>query len=211
MVKRDNEQPYDDDNMRRPEREDDYEEEVTESEEEIEPHFQSHSSGAESIISKPTIDTFFDTEQLLQEIEKTMKGYEKVSGEWRYTSTPKARPSFINSMLNRLRSVINQQNMISYVTEDESKFLLMEKNLDFIYSVYDEPSIEDEDVESIINIFDHSLQLFMGQVVLGFGARTLRQISASVSYEVPKEQQDNSLFSIGYGNKNVVKFGGNNK
>lgn len=170
--------------------------------------YDSHSSGAESILDKPTIDNFFNTEQLLQEIEKTMKGYQKRDGKWIYCTQPKARDEFINSMINRLRSVINQQNMVSYTREDEAKFLLLEKNYDFIFSVYEEPSIADEDVESIINIYDHALELFMGHVIQGFSSRTLRQIAAAVSYEVEQKEKEDGLLNIGYGNNNVLKIGG---
>lgn len=186
-----------------------FEEDSIEQEENI--GYKTHSSGAESIIEKPTMDNFFNTEQLLQEVEKTMKGYQKKEGKWVYSTRPKARDEFINSMINRLRSVINPQNMISYISDEESKFLLLEKNYDFIFSVYDEPSIEDEDVESVINIYDHCLQIFIGQVVEGFGARTLRQIAASVSYEVEKEKRDDALLNLNYGKTNILRVGGSNK
>lgn len=170
--------------------------------------YNSHSSGAESVLDKPTMDNFFNTEQLLQEIEKTMKGYQKRDGKWVYCTQPKARDEFINSMVNRLRSVINPQNLISYTKEEEAKFLLLEKNYDFIFSVYEEPTIADEDVESVINIYDHALELFMGHVIQGFSARTVRQISAAVSYEVEQKQKDDGLLNIGYGDNNVLKIGG---
>ncbi|MCJ8328319.1 MAG: hypothetical protein MJK08_14605 [Campylobacterales bacterium] len=177
-------------------------------EEDIVEEYETHSNNAESILDKPTIDNFFNTEQLLQEIEKTMKGFQKVDNKWRYKTMPKARDEFINSMINRLRSVINQQNMVSYITDDESKYLLLEKNYDFIFSVYEEPSIDDEDVESIINIYDHALQLFMGHTVEGFTSRTLRQIAAAVSYEVEKKPEEDGLLNIGYGKNNIIKLGG---
>lgn len=185
-----------------------YEEPSYEEESEEVNEYETHSSSAESIIDKPTIDNFFNTEQLLQEIEKTMKGYQKIDGKWVYTTMPKARDEFINSMVNRLRSVINQQNMVSYIMDEEAKYLLLEKNYDFIFSVYEEPSIDDEDVESVINIYDHALQMFMGHTVEGFTSRTLRQIAAAVSYEVDKKKEEDGLLNIGYGNSNLIKIGG---
>tara|TARA_R100001591_G_scaffold118532_2_gene141955 strand:- start:1467 stop:2081 length:615 start_codon:yes stop_codon:yes gene_type:complete len=174
------------------------------------PEYQSHSGEGESILDKPTIDNFFNTEQLLQEIEKTMKGYQKEGDKWsaKPVVKPKASDDFINSMINRLRSVINPQNMVSYTTEDQAKFLLLEKNYDFIFRVYDEPSIEDEDIESVINIYDHALEIFMGHVIQGFTSRTLRQISAAVSYEIQEKQKDDGFLNIGYGKNNVLKIGG---
>lgn len=184
------------------------EDEPIEDEKEDDLNYTSHSSGGESILDKPTIDNFFNTEQLLQEIEKTMKGYQKKDSKWVYCTQPKARDEFINSMINRLRSVINQQNMVSYTTEDQAKFLLLEKNYDFIFSVFEEPTIADEDVESIINIYDHALEIFMGHVIQGFSSRTLRQIAAAVSYEVEQKDKEDGFLNIGYGNNNVLKIGG---
>ncbi len=188
--------------------EEDYGEPEIEEDEGEDLNYESQSSGGESVLDKPTIDNFFNTEQLLQEIEKTMKGYQKKDNKWIYCTQPKARDEFINSMINRLRSVINQQNMVSYATEEQAKFLLLEKNYDFIFSVYEEPSIDDEDVESVINIYDHALELFMGHVVQGFSSRTLRQIAAAVSYEVEQKESNDGFINIGYGNQNLMKIGG---
>jgi hypothetical protein len=173
--------------------------------------YQRHEGNNEGINEKPTIDNFFNTEQLLQDIEKTMKGFQKKGGEWSYTTLPKSRDNFINTTMNSLRSVINQQNMISKMGADEIKNLLLEKNYEFIFLIYDESSVEDEDVETAINIFDHALQLFMGQVEDGHGARTFKQVSAAVAYETEARQKDDSLISLGWGDKNLVKIGGNNK
>jgi len=170
--------------------------------------YQRHEGSGESIVDKPTMDTFFNTEELLYSVEKTMKGFQKKAGEWVYATTPKARDSFINTMINSLRSVINQQNMISRMNEDQAKFLLLEKNKEFIFLIYEEPSIDDEDVETVINIFDHALEIFMGHVIEGHGARTFRQVSANVSYEVQDNKKDDGMFSFGIGNQNLVKIGG---
>jgi len=195
------EEEYEDTVEETPEYEDEYPEE--------EPlEYQRHEGDREKVGDKPTIDNFFDTEALLASVEKTMKGFQKKGGEWVYDSSPKASSEFINMMINSLRSVINPQNMVSSINEQDSEFLLLEKNKEFIFKVYEEPSIEDEDVETIINIFDHSLELFMGQVKNGFGARTLRQISAAVSYEVAEQKKEDSMFSFGYGGNNLVKLGG---
>jgi len=170
--------------------------------------YQRHEGSGESIVDKPTMDTFFNTEELLYSVEKTMKGFQKKAGEWVYATTPKARDSFINTMINSLRSVINQQNMISRMNEDQAKFLLLEKNKEFIFLIYEEPSIDDEDVETVINIFDHALEIFMGHVIEAHGARTFRQVSANVSYEVQDNKKDDGMFSFGIGNQNLVKIGG---
>lgn len=192
----------------------DYEEDIPEEELIEEPEdnsleYSRHEGQGESIVEKASMDKFFDTETLLYAVEKTCKGYQKRNNEWIYATKPLARDAFINSMINSLRSVINQQNMISTIKEDDAKYLLLEKNKEFIIErIYDEPSIEDSDVETIVNIFDHAMELFMGHVINGHGSRTFRQVSANVSYEIPDNSRDDSLFNWNVGDKNLIRLGG---
>ena len=51
----------------------------------------------------------------------------------------------------------------------------------------------------------------MGHVNSGFGARTLRQIAASVAYEIDDKKKDDSVMSFGIGNSNLVSFGGSKR
>ncbi len=165
-------------------------------------------SGGESIIEKTTMERFFDSESILYSIEKQMRGYQKSDGKWVYVTKPVARDDFINMTINSLRSVINEGNKISSMEEKEVKFLLLEKNKEFIYSCLDEPTIEDKDMESIINIFDHALQLFMGLVENGVGNKTLRELGAAVANDWEKDKPSEGGFSLNLSDKNLIRLGG---
>ena len=143
-------------------------------------------TGGESILEKPLINTFFDPEQmLLTPVEKTMKGFQKIDGEWVYSSRPLARTAFINNMINMMRSVINTINFNSKLTSKQIDNILLEKNIEFIEMCKLEPkwSLDDENVEMVVNIFDHSLQMYMGVVENGRITDVITQI-ATGSYNM---------------------------
>ncbi len=80
----------------------------------------------ESVIEKPTIDKFYDTENILYSLEKTFRGFQKKEGKWVYITRPIARDEFINLTINSLRSVINPENIISKKSAEEVEIILLE-------------------------------------------------------------------------------------
>ena len=176
--------------------------------------YESESNGhSENIVDKPTIDGFFDTENILYSMEKTMRGYQKQNGKWiPLLSDPIARDEFINLTINSLRSIINPENIITKKSAEDVEMILLEKNLEFIDVVQDEspfsPQIELY-FESIINMHDHAIELFMGLVQGGHGAETLKQIYAGVAKSVDEfhTNKENRTFRLAVGDKDLVNIG----
>ncbi len=176
--------------------------------------YESESTGnGESIIDKPTIDGFFDTENILYSMEKTMRGYQKQNGKWvPLLSDPIARDEFINLTINSLRSVVNPENIITKKSAEDVEIILLEKNIEFIDVVQDEspfsPQIELY-FESLINMHDHILELFLGLVVGGHGAQTLKEIYAGVARDVNEfhNNKEDSSFRLAVGDKDLVNIG----
>ncbi len=170
---------------------------------------------AESITEKPTIDNFFDTENILHSLEKTFRGYQKQNNKWVYVTRPIARDEFINMTINSLRSVINPENIISKKSAEEIEIILLEKNLEFIDLCEDESryTLNGDYFESIVNIFDHSLELFMGLVQGGHGAQTLKEIYAGVARNVDDfhSRKEDSTFRLAVGDKDLVNIGMNKR
>jgi len=167
--------------------------------------------GGEPIAEKPTIDNFFDTENILHSLEKTFRGYQKQNKKWVYVTRPIARDEFINLTINSLRSVINPENIISKKSAEEIEIILLEKNLEFIDLCEDESmyTLNGDYFESIVNIFDHSLELFMGLVQGGHGAETLKQIYAGVANSMDSfhEKKEDSTFRLAVGDTDLVNIG----
>lgn len=163
----------------------------------------------ESIPDKPTIDKFYDTENILYSIEKTFRGYQKQNNQWVYVTKPIARDEFINLTINSLRSVINPENIISKKTAEEIEVILLEKNLEFIDLCEDEVTLEEDYFEAVVNIYDHSLELFMGLVQGGHGAQTLKEIYAGVANSMDSfHNNDDSTFKLRVGDKELINMGG---
>lgn len=166
----------------------------------------------EPITEKPTIDNFFDTENILYSIEKTFRGYQKQNGKWVYVTRPIARDEFINLTINSLRSVVNPENIITKKSAEEIEIILLEKNLEFIDLCEDESiyTLNGDYFESIINIYDHTLELFMGLVEGGHGAETLKQIYAGVARDmsnIQTQQKEDSTFRLAVGDKDLINIG----
>ena len=183
-------------------------EQEPEIEEEDDYSYESSSAGTESDIEKPTIQNFYNTEALLLSIEKTLRGYQKRNGVWVYVTEPVARDEFINKTINSLRSIINPQNMMSKKTEEEIHGILWEANMMFIDACEDEPTISGDDIEFIVNMFDHALELFMGHVQNGHASGVLKEIYAGVAHEDKTMQNDDSIINWSFGDKTLLKVGG---
>ncbi len=157
---------------------------------------------SENIKDTDTIISFFDTEDELYRIEKTMRGYQIIDKEWVYTNTPLARDEFISMMMNSLRSVINKVNMVSGLHEDDIAVVLEEKNTEFIYACLEEPTLDEDDFEQVVNIHDHALQLFFGHLANRHGSIVARQMSAGMYQEKMYDEKKNSSFiNFDYFNK----------
>lgn len=160
------------------------------------------STHTEELIGKTTIENFFDTEGIIQRLEKSMRGYQIRDGEYVKVGDELAQDSFIDKTINSLRSVINPYSMISKMSEDDIKDLLMEKMDDFIESALDEPSVGEDDITHIIDLVDHSLQIFMGHLREGHGSKILRQLGGNLY--VPDKEQENKSYTLG----SMFSFGG---
>ena len=152
------------------------------------------SENSEPLMNKNTIENFFDTEGILMRIEKTLRGFQMKDGKWLKVCHPIANDEFINMMMNSLRSVINPENMISIMSADQVNTILMEKNNEFIYACLDEESVDEDDFEYLVNLHDHTLELFLGHVIHGHGSKVVRQISGSLYYPEDKNLKKRPTF-----------------
>lgn len=175
-------------------------------EQELEQYHNPNVGNGESLVTKNTIDSIYATEDILHRVEKAARGFQVIDGEWKKVSDPIARDEFINMMINSLRSIINANFMTTKLTKDEAYEILMEKNEEFIDACNDEPTLDEDYVEYAINLHDMPLQLFMGHVIDGHGAKTLKQLSAQMFVKDDPAKAQNQGFGFNFPN-----FGGAKK
>jgi len=160
--------------------EDEYEPQEEQLEEE-DSYSNSNYGNDESVSDKPTMDKLFDTKELLIPFEKSLKGESERDGKWVKTSHEQARNKFIDKTMNFIRVIINPSNQHTYMGEVEAEQLLLEGNEEFIKQALDEPTIDENDIGTIVNSYDFAIQTFSGQFIKGHGSVVLRDIYAGLS------------------------------
>lgn len=131
-------------------------------------------------------DLFFLTEDLLYSIEKNFRGYTIMNRVWKYNSQPIARDEIISQFMNAIRSIVNPINMTSSMEAEEIAFDLLEKITEVIYTAYEEMTVDDDKLEHIVNVVDHTIQIFAGHIKSGHGSKFARQMYANVYHEPDK-------------------------
>jgi hypothetical protein len=167
----------------------------------------------EKVRESETFDRFFNTEEFLYSLEKTMWGFQRKDGKWVYVTKPIARTTFINYVLNSIRSLVNPINEFSDLTIDEVKFDLMEKNKEFIAMCYDEskyPNRLNDNMEALVNMHDHICEIHLKGLVEGHSGEAIRQIVSGIYKELTKmkDTKPDGIFQLGAGESNLIKIGG---
>lgn len=136
----------------------------------------------EHSIDKSSIEKLIDTKTHLKALEKQFKGYVERDLRWEKVSNEIATNRFIDKMIGGLRSIINPFTIYTYLGEDETEKILLEKNDEFIRFCVDEESIEDpNDMTLMVNIYDHALQTFLALATKGHGSIFLRDFGGGLS------------------------------
>ena len=153
----------------------------------------------ERSIDRPAMETLIDTKSHLKNLEKQFKGQVERDGRWEKVSDELATNIFIDKMISGLRSIVNQFSIYTYLEEQTAELILREKNEEFIRACVDEASIENEnDMELMINIYDHALQTFMGLPTKGHGSIFLRDLgSGNQALNMQPQEKKSFISDIG--------------
>lgn len=157
-------------------------------------YYGTPNDGGEEVTHSVTTEAFFKTEETLYALEKHFRGYQKINGKWVYKNKPIARDEFINQIMNSLRSILNPGNMISNMDADDLAFVLLEKNTEIIYAALEEATLDEDDYEYVVNVCDHTMQLFVGHLVRGHGSKVARQMSANIYHDEQVREKKSKSF-----------------
>jgi len=157
--------------------------------------YDSSDAIGEKFTDKSILELLLDTENLLKNLQRNMEGKEEINGEFIQIRLPIARDEVIGSIINSLRSIINPSNSFSYIEKEEAKTSIYEKILEFEYMAVEELTISAKDQEMIINMCDHTLELFYGKIIEGHLTTALKDIFAGTHTTLEKPKTT-GLFSI---------------
>ena len=125
----------------------------------------------------------FDPEQVLYAIRKALLGYDKRDNEWVRVSYPLARTEFITLYINSIRALVNFHNMFSQISGDESAFNMLEGLKEITFAAVDY-GVEEEHIETLINIYDTLKQTFYGIIIEGRGTENVKQVLISAYKDI---------------------------
>lgn len=172
---------------------------------------QAMNSG-EGIKSQDAVDRFFNTEALLFHFKMSLLGYITDNGKYKNTGRGIAKTETINKMINSLRRIINTENMLSYKKDEEINYILLENCKEQIYSIYDDETVNEDDVEHIVNMLDHPAEMFMGIVKSGDGSEAARQILTGNYMRLNEKGEGyNPSFRVGTQNRDLFTVWGERK
>lgn len=134
---------------------------------------------------------FYDPEIVLDYIKKTLEGKTLIKDEFVKTDIALARTEIINMVINRIRSIMNSVFIMSDKTPDEMKYNIMEANKGLVDFMLNDCTIRPENAQYIIDLMDHTLDMFRGIVQGGRGANKAIQLLHGI-YD-PKNNQNEDM------------------
>lgn len=134
---------------------------------------------------------FYDPEIVLDYIKKTLEGKTLIRGEFVKTDIALARTEIINMVINRIRSIMNSVFIMSDKSPDEMKYNIMEANKGLVDFMLNDCTIRPQNAQYIIDLMDHTLDMFRGIVQGGRGANKAIQLLHGI-YD-PKSNQGEDM------------------
>ena len=133
--------------------------------------------------SEGTLQSFFKIKAELLKREMRWKGLEVIDNKVVRVSDPIAPDHFISALINTISSVMGEHNVLTKVSSEETKELLMEKYTSFINACLRERYFNWDLFPLVKEEFDHSLQLFMSFSKNGWGTTATTSLQAGVVAE----------------------------
>ena len=128
----------------------------------------------------------FDPERVIYSIKKVLLGFEDRDNKWVRVSEPLARTEFIQLYTSSIRSLVNFHNMFSQTSGDEAGFSMLESLKEITYAAVDY-GVEEEHIETLINIYDTMKNTFYGIIIEGRGTENVKQVLTSVYKDLTEQ------------------------
>jgi hypothetical protein len=130
-----------------------------------------------------TLQNFFKIKQELEKRELRWKGLGYIDGKIARISDPIAPDHFISALINTIASVMGEHNVLTKLSSEEIKGILMEKYISLIQASLREPFFNWDLFPLVKEEFDHSLQLFITFAKEGWGTTATTSLQAGVVAE----------------------------
>lgn len=145
-------------------------------------------------MNKNFVDAIFNTDERIDLVLRSWRGeVQEKNGSgyiWIKKNRELAGERFINKTEGAMRVIINDSNIISRKNDKECKNILYRANEAFIFDMLNEPTIHHRDYRTLAKSFEHNIELFLGMVEFGHGAKVATNISTGTNLNnVDKKNQ----------------------
>lgn len=154
----------------------------------------------ETISSEPVQDketvvsNIFNTKNRIELLKHRLRGDIDKNGRWTGTEHSLAPESFINKQIGAMESVIDTVNSFSKKNDQETKRILHGAVKAFVLDMANEADIDVKDFRTLAKSYEHSLELFLGLVEFGHGAKVLTRALSGQALEFNKDDNKNSIW-----------------
>jgi len=126
------------------------------------------------------INNIFNTKNRIDKLKHRLRGDLDKNGVWEGSEHSLAPESFINKQIGSMESIIDTVNSFSKKNDKEIRKILHGAVAAFILDMANEPDIDHKDHRSLAKAYEHSLELFLGLVEFGHGAKVLTALGAGI-------------------------------
>lgn len=132
-------------------------------------------STGEAVEDKETfLSQLFNTSNRIEILRRSLRG-ESPKGDGTWIKVPKelAGDNFINKQISSIKSIINDTNTFTRKDDKECKRILKDSVDAFLLDAWNDETVDTKDIRTLSKIYEHALELFLGLVEFGHGAKVL--------------------------------------
>lgn len=133
------------------------------------------STGTPMDMDKETLlKQLFNTDDRSEILRRSLRGeIPKGDGSWIKLPKELAGDLFVNKQVAAYRAIVNEMNAFSKKNDKECKRILKDAVDAFLIDAHNDETVETKDIRTLSKIYEHALELFLGLVEFGHGAKVL--------------------------------------
>lgn len=133
----------------------------------------------------------FNTDNRIEILRRSLRGETPRSdGTWVKLPKELAGDEFINKQMCSFRAIVNDINTFTKKNDKECKRILKDSVDAFILDTHGDETVETKDIRTLSKMYEHALELFLGLVEFGHGAKVLNAALTGKSMNLDNEQHN---------------------
>ena len=154
-----------------------------------------YNTGTPNEEEKTILKQLFNTEIRTELLRRSLRGETpKGDGTWQKLPKELAGDTFVNKQICSFRSIVNETNSFTKKDDKECKRILKDAVDAFILDMYNDETIETKDMRTLAKMYEHALELFLGLVEFGHGARVLISAINGQKYDMSNNKEKKNSF-----------------